>query len=295
MSRPRQATSRGLVEQQSQQKEGQQPNLAARAGNWSANHRKTAIWGWLGFVVLCFLIGNAVGQKMIHGADQFSGEAGRAEHALYDSGLRPNDEHVLVQSTTLTVTDPAFRSTINDAVVRLRRTENVVNVASPLGGGAPISGDKHAALVDFDITGQRRAGQGPGDALPGHGRRGRGGAPPAHRGAVRGRQHQQGAEQHLHQRPAEGGVALPADHAADPDRRLRLAGRGAGAALDRDHLGDGGLGAGRPPQPPLPRGQQPLLGDPAGRARGRGGLLALLPAARARGARGRARASANRC
>jgi RND superfamily putative drug exporter len=141
------------VEQQSKQKEGQQPNLAARAGNWSANHRKTAIWGWLGFVVLCFLIGNAVGQKMIHGADMFSGEAGRAEHALYNSGLRPNDEHVLVQSQTLTVTDPAFRSTIDDAVVRLRRAENVVDVASPLGGGAPISADKHAALVDFDITG----------------------------------------------------------------------------------------------------------------------------------------------
>ena len=25
-------------------------NIAERAANWSANHRKTAIWGWLGFV-----------------------------------------------------------------------------------------------------------------------------------------------------------------------------------------------------------------------------------------------------
>jgi RND superfamily putative drug exporter len=131
----------------------QRPNLAARAGKWSAEHRKTAIWGWLGFVVLCFLIGNAAGEKMIHGADMFSGEAGRAEQALYGAGLRPNDEHVFVQSKTLTVTDPAFRSTINDAVRRLRRTQDVVNVTSPLGGGAPISADKHSALVDFDITG----------------------------------------------------------------------------------------------------------------------------------------------
>jgi hypothetical protein len=28
------------------------PNLAARAGRWSAAHRKTAILGWILFVVL---------------------------------------------------------------------------------------------------------------------------------------------------------------------------------------------------------------------------------------------------
>src|SRR3954454_2610110 len=57
-------------------------NLAARAGHWSATHRKTAIFGWLGFVVVAFMIGNAVTQQVIHGADQFSGESGRAETAL---------------------------------------------------------------------------------------------------------------------------------------------------------------------------------------------------------------------
>ncbi len=44
-------------------------NLAARAAHWSATHRKTAIFGWLGFVVVAFFVGNAVGQKKIHGAD----------------------------------------------------------------------------------------------------------------------------------------------------------------------------------------------------------------------------------
>ena len=131
----------------------EQPNLAARAAKWSSEHRKIAIWGWLAFVALCVLIGNAVGQKKIHGADQFSGEAGRAEHALYNSGLRPNDEHVLVQSKTLVATDPAFRSTIDDAIRRLKRTQYVTEVTSPLGGGAPVSNDKHTVLVDFNITG----------------------------------------------------------------------------------------------------------------------------------------------
>ena len=54
----------------------------------------------------------------------------------------------------------------------------------------------------------------------------------------------------------------------------------------------GGDGAGRDPEPDLPGGQQPLVGDPAGRARGRRRLLALLPPPRARGTRRRAETSA---
>ena len=50
-------------------------NLAARAAHWSANHRKLAIWGWLGFVVLAVLVGNVVTQDKIHGAEQFTGES----------------------------------------------------------------------------------------------------------------------------------------------------------------------------------------------------------------------------
>jgi uncharacterized membrane protein YdfJ with MMPL/SSD domain len=128
-------------------------NLAARAGHWSAGHRKTAIFGWLAFVVVAFMVGNAVEKNTIQGADQFSGEAGRAEQTLYDSGLRPNTEHLLIQSRTLEVGDPEFTATIEDATARLSRTEDVRNVASPLTGDAPVSLDKHSALVDFEITG----------------------------------------------------------------------------------------------------------------------------------------------
>src|SRR4029078_1373699 len=37
--------------------------FAARAGRWSAQHRKTAIWGWIAFVAVAFVIGGAVGVK----------------------------------------------------------------------------------------------------------------------------------------------------------------------------------------------------------------------------------------
>ena len=128
-------------------------NLAARAAHWSAGHRKTAIFGWLAFVVIAAMLGNAVGKNMIQGADLFSGEAGRAEQTLYDAGLRPNTEHVLIQSKELRVDDPEFTAAIEEATARLSRAEDVRNVLSPLTGDAPVSADQHSALVQFDITG----------------------------------------------------------------------------------------------------------------------------------------------
>src|SRR3954453_68827 len=128
-------------------------NIASRMGRWSANHRKTAIWGWLAFVVVAVFIGNAVGQNMIHGADRVSGQSGKAEHMLYGAGLRPNDEHVLIQSKRFTTTDPEFRAAVDDAVDRLGNTKDVKNVVSPLLGLAPVSDDTHSVLVDFQITG----------------------------------------------------------------------------------------------------------------------------------------------
>ena len=43
----------------------QKQNLAARAGRWSAQHRKTAIFGWLAFVIVAFVIGGNLGTKTI--------------------------------------------------------------------------------------------------------------------------------------------------------------------------------------------------------------------------------------
>jgi uncharacterized membrane protein YdfJ with MMPL/SSD domain len=40
-------------------------NLAARAGRWSATHRKTAVIGWILFVVLATMIGGKVGQQIL--------------------------------------------------------------------------------------------------------------------------------------------------------------------------------------------------------------------------------------
>ena len=39
----------------------QRKNIAARAGRWSAQNRKKAIFGWLAFVVIALVIGQSMG------------------------------------------------------------------------------------------------------------------------------------------------------------------------------------------------------------------------------------------
>ena len=75
-------------------------NITERAARWSATHRKTAIWGWLGivFTLIALIMGmGVVEQKDISAVDSFSRESQQAERALTDAGLRPNEEVVMIQ------------------------------------------------------------------------------------------------------------------------------------------------------------------------------------------------------
>ena len=64
-------------------------NLAARMGRWSANHWKTAVFGWLAFVVASVFIGGAVGTKYLEHNDLAVGEAGRATRSSRPASRRP--------------------------------------------------------------------------------------------------------------------------------------------------------------------------------------------------------------
>jgi uncharacterized membrane protein YdfJ with MMPL/SSD domain len=129
-------------------------NLAARMARWSGQHRKKAIFGWLAFVLVAFVVGmNVIGSKQLTDLDQFTGESGDAEQALDRAGLRPVEEVVFVQSDELTVRDPAFRAAVEDVTGRLSRVQYVENVKSPLTGDGEVSADGHAALVTFEIAG----------------------------------------------------------------------------------------------------------------------------------------------
>ena len=65
----------------------QKRNLAARAGYWSARHRKTAIFGWLAFVVIAFVLGGAIGTKTLADEDTGNGESRLADTAISRRGL----------------------------------------------------------------------------------------------------------------------------------------------------------------------------------------------------------------
>ncbi|HYI35358.1 MAG TPA: MMPL family transporter [Thermoleophilaceae bacterium] len=128
-------------------------NIAARAGRWSARHRKAAVLGWLAFVVAALVLGGATGTKLLTDEEQGSGESGRADTALAKAFPQAADESVLVQSSKLNVDDPAFRAAVADVERRLGRVKGVKDVTSPYRSDAAISKNRKAVLVNLKIPG----------------------------------------------------------------------------------------------------------------------------------------------
>jgi RND superfamily putative drug exporter len=133
-------------------------NLAARMGRWSANHWKTAVFGWIAFVVASVLLGSAIGTKHLEPTDLAVGEAGRAQE-LIDSGF-PNkadeqSEIVLIQSSSHEADSPAFRAAIDDVTKTLSGFPQVRRLTSPLDAGHDdlVSEDRHSVMVQFSPEG----------------------------------------------------------------------------------------------------------------------------------------------
>jgi uncharacterized membrane protein YdfJ with MMPL/SSD domain len=130
-------------------------NLAARMGRWSADHWKTATFGWLAFVIVAFGLGGLAGTKSIDPNKPGPGESGRMDRILDAGFKRPADESVLVQSRSLSATDPEFKAAVADVVARLSKLADVQNLRSPYrpGNADQVSKTGHAVLVDFAIRG----------------------------------------------------------------------------------------------------------------------------------------------
>ena len=131
-------------------------NLAARAGRWSAQHRKTAVLGWLAFVAIAFVIGGMVGTKTLAPEDQGNGSSQHADQVRADSFPKEASESVLVQAKgDGKATDPAFRAAVQDTAARLAAAKDVRDVESPFAKGneGQISEDGRSALVNFKVSG----------------------------------------------------------------------------------------------------------------------------------------------
>ena len=99
-------------------------NLAARAGRWSATHRKTAMLGWILFVVLATVVGGKVGQKNIEPSAMGNGESKRGDMIVADAGFPETiGERVLIQGKgSIKSSDPEVTAAVKDVVSRLGRS-----------------------------------------------------------------------------------------------------------------------------------------------------------------------------
>ncbi|MFC5883872.1 MMPL family transporter [Kitasatospora sp. CM 4170] len=122
-------------------------------GAWSARHRKTAVFGWLLFVVLAALLGGLHGSTEIKESESMPGQVSRAARILDDAGLEsPASETVLVRSDALTTDAPAFRAAVGRVIAGIDATGKAAEVRSPYDTGA-VSADGHAALVQLTLKG----------------------------------------------------------------------------------------------------------------------------------------------
>jgi uncharacterized membrane protein YdfJ with MMPL/SSD domain len=138
-------------------------NVAARMGAWSASHWKTAVFGWIAFVVAAFAIGLVVGTKNIDAKDANVGQSHKADKILQKAFPQadPQTEIVLVQNTTRSADDSAFRATVADVVRAVSANPAIKNLRSPYQPGHAdlISQDRHTALVEFDMKGEKKAAE----------------------------------------------------------------------------------------------------------------------------------------
>jgi uncharacterized membrane protein YdfJ with MMPL/SSD domain len=134
-------------------------NLAARAGRWSATHRKTAIIGWILFVVLATLIGGKVGQKNLEPSAMGNGESKRGDMIVDKAGFPETiGERVLIQGKgSIKSGDPEVTAAVKDVVSRLDKIKGVDDVESPLEAqyrASTVSNDGRSVVVNFTLPGK---------------------------------------------------------------------------------------------------------------------------------------------
>src|SRR5690348_15784745 len=126
-------------------------NLAHRMGRWSGMHPWTAILGWIAFVAVAFMIGNAVPAHTLGKADTGVGESGRATKTVdraFTDAQEPAKESLFIQSRSGKLTDADVAPVVRDATTRLEATGVVGRV-----GELERSADGRSARLAFDVAG----------------------------------------------------------------------------------------------------------------------------------------------
>ena len=139
-------------------------NLAGRAGKWSAENWKKALFGWLVFAVAAMVLGNLAGHIQMPDSKAAAGESARALQMLEQAGFKqPATESVLIHSRESTIEDSPMISALAGVIVNLNGLKDVTNIQDPrLTQSGQISRDGHSTHPVHDQGRSRlRAGQAP--------------------------------------------------------------------------------------------------------------------------------------
>ena len=266
-------------------------NLAHRMGRWSGTHPWTAILGWLAFVVISFVaIPAFVTTNTLDESELGVGESGRAAKVLdraFPTSLTPAGEMILVQTTSGRSGDRRPERRGHVMCARASAVSPRSPTCSPR--SVPRTAARRSSTSTSGATRRRRPTRSPrsrrpwpqvaadhpdlrveqfGDASAGEGVR---------------RQARRGLP--------EGRVPLHPGHADHPAAGVRRAARRRHPRAARPDLGVHGLRPDRRLEPVHRDRREHADPDDADRHGRRRRLLALLPQARARGARARHSAS----
>ena len=133
----------------------QSRNITSRIGTWSARHRRTAILGWILFVVLAVAGGGAIGQNDLDKSAAGTGESKRGDMLVEAAGFpEKSGERVLIQGRS--ASDPAVTAAVRDVVGRLQRIRGITEIESPLDPAtraSTVSRDGRSVAVNFSMPG----------------------------------------------------------------------------------------------------------------------------------------------
>ena len=268
-------------------------NLAARAGRWSAQHRKKAIFGWIAFVILAFMVGRT--DRHAH-PDPGSRPASASPAAPPRSSMArtPSRSHesVLVQSTRLTERSDRRSAPPSTTSPRaLAKTTGVTELQTPYGGGGRISPRRPLGARSASRSGRRPR------TPPRRARSTRRSPLSSAAAAAHPRLRHRAVRRRAAPRRRSTRSSSPISHKAeisslpltlrDPAGRVRHAARGRNPAPAGDHRSRGDVRARRPAQSARSGRRLDQGRHSADRPRRRRRLLAVLRAPRSRGARRR--------
>ena len=131
-------------------------NIAARAGRWSAQHRRIAILGWFAFVIAATVGGGLIGTKSLTDSEMGNGSSRAADIAVDRAGFRESSgEQVLLQARTGAASEAELRRAADELAQRLSKVPHVEKVVSAFDAGATgqVSEDGRSALLSFEIAG----------------------------------------------------------------------------------------------------------------------------------------------